>query len=641
MLIPALIPSLIPPGDESGSTPPLTPGLDPGQLYDIAIGGIGFIYANDQNQPNIWETVAPTKDRVDQAETAGEQTLSSWWFKSQESFQGGAGQPYLEPAFAGKFDHVRYDLSKNVDVSTPGEVTRLPDTVAVSAISTQILVAVVVGGDDALVVVDAGTAKLITDLDGTPSAASFTGTADDFLALVTDGASLYGATSTDVWILDPSNLASAVKLVTYADPSATPVLGWVKSRLMLGVAGAVYELDVSSPGTTLDGTSATGLVYQHPAAGFTWRCFGTSPTAIVAAGDVGARSTITQFTLTASADTAPTLTVTGDVGEMPIGERVLSLLATQGSFLAIGTTKGVRIGTFDTYIGTLNYGPLTLPAIAPVIPAAGLAARDRFIFSAGMAYDEGGLIRIDLGMQFEDGRNAWAPDLIAPTATDTAATAVAAISDGRFAFSIPGTGVLLEQVGPGEAREAWLRTSKIRYGTTEPKLFKFGRLRGDFSDSAARVSAITPTDTFPLIDVGFTLTDPKPFKLPSGQFEWLQLLITLEGVTSKITSYQVQALPGTRKQYHYNLVVDIHDRWTARNGQKQIDVGSSRGRVEAIKEIDQLADETTFQQFTPGGIISAIVVIERFSFTQDARPTQTSRSDVGGTATILLRTVES
>jgi hypothetical protein len=644
-----------------------------------------------------------------------------------------------------------------------------------------------------------------------------------------------------------------VKLSTYPAAATTgPVLGWVKSRLMLGVNGGVYETDVSQTAVTL---GATQLRYQHPVAGWTWRCFGVSPSAILAAGDAGGQSAITQFNLNMVAG-APVLQVAGDIAPLPVGERVLSLLSSQGSFLAIGTTRGVRIGTFNTYTGALVYGPLHLGPLDPIIPAVGLAQRDRFIYAVGKSYDEAGLIRVDLGVQTDQsGRYAWTPDLIGPTAptanpdiaqvgvsrvteqgtagttsfvvnmpatvnagellfaaigsgggvtatpagwtlagganqatadaiygfyktatgaeagttvtftigaagratgvvnryssvngtpidvtpatgqntgvgstvtvpqvvtvTDrtygvtmaavnaavgiswtapTGFTLVAASSgtgkgtayasgyvqtpagntgtqtwqcstvnlqmnaltvflrpvaapastatsmtvlpqSGRIVFAIPGTGVLLEGVGPGSLREAWLRTSRIRYSTVEPKLFKLGRVRGDFLSGEIRVTAITPYTNQVVATAGFTASDPDEFRLLDGKAEWMQLMFDVIGATTKLTTYQVKALPGTRRQRHLQFVLSLADSVTGKTGQRIRDTLSSRDHLAALEALDAAGDEVVLQEFTPKGVISTRVVIEQVSFAQSLRPTR--KSDLGGEITILLRTVES
>lgn len=634
----SLIPHLIPP-ELIETAPPTTATSDPFSTYDIALGGIGFMYSATSNNPMIRETVEVQKQRFDSAEQAGEQTLSNWWIKSQSSFHGGAGQLQLEPEFPSPVDHIRYDLSKNVDPFVPGRVSRLPDTTIISSDNVVQVVGVVNAGADAVAYLTSGGAvKLISTPTGSPSIATFGAAGvSSIKSIATDGSMVYAANATDIYKLDPTSTGTAVHIATYTS-GTNPVLGYQKARLMLGISNLVYEVDttVGSP-TTL---GATQLRYTHPAANFRWRCFGASPLALLAAGDSGGRSTITEFTITIVSG-APVLQVQGDIATLPMGEQVLCMEACQGSYLALGTSKGVRIATFNTYTGTMTYGPLQLLPTDPVIPCVALTQRDRFIFAAGKDYDEGGLICVDTGTQTDQaGRFAWAPHLIGPTFNATAATTVTLLpTAGLLVFSVPGTGVLLEGSVAGNVRTSWLRTSRIRYGTVEPKLFKLGRIRGSLTAGQIRVDGTTTYETDELVVQGFTTKEPDEFRLPPQPSEWLQLTFTISGDSSTLTSYQVEAIPGARRQRHLQFILSCFDTETTRNGQRIRNALSSRSRLASLEELDARGDEVVLQEFTQQGVVSTLVIIEMLSFKQAARPTRTS--DIGGEITLLLRTVES
>lgn len=634
-----LIPALIP---DSGFAvaPPPTPSADPFSLYDIAIGGIGLLFSNTPQDPMVRETVPPEKQRIDSAKTPGEQTLSAWWIRSQDSFHGGAGQLELEPAFPTPYDEIRFDASKNVDVFTPGQVSRLPDTTALVASDAAMVVGTIVSGADAVAWISpAGALNIITSLTGSPTNAHVTGITDPVLWIETDGPTVYAATATHIYAVNPATPGSARTICAYAATATTgPVIGWVKARLMLGVNGAIYEIDVTQSSVTL---GSTQLRYQHPTVGYTWRCFSVSPTAIIAAGDAFGVSSLVQFNVV-NVSGAPVLQFQGDIAPLPVGERVLSMVNSQGTFLVLGTTHGIRVGTFDTYTGALTYGPLELSATDPVIPAVAMCGRDRFVYAAGLAYDEGGLIRVDLGTTVDNaGRRAWASDLIAPAFTATAATGVCTLPiSGSIVMCIPGSGVLLEGLTAGTGREAWLRTSRIRFNTTEPKIFKLGRVRGDLTSGEINVKSQTAlTEIQNLITVGFSTVDPDEFRLVPGPTEWMNMTLTMTGQDTALTSYQVKALPGTRRQRHLQFVCAIADSETGKTGQRIRESQSGRGRLAALEELDAEGDEVVLQEFTPTGVISTRVVIESLSFRQVGRPT--SRSDLGGDVTILLRTVES
>lgn len=635
------IPHLIPDAAVSMISPSL-PATPVGTLYDIAINSLPFLYASDNSNPSIRQTAPFEKQRIDSEDTAGEQTLTNWWIKSQDSFHGGAGQLQLEPAVPTPVSPTRFSGSKNVDVFTPGQVTRLPDTKVISTDTSVAMVSCVVSGADAIAyVTTGGSAKLLTVLDGTVATSTFSGSGvSNIVSLATDGTSIYAASHTNVYKLDPTNVSSVTTLVTFPASSTDAVLGWCKARLMLGQAGSVYSgIDQASAHTLVAAGTDTFFLYKHPTTGFVWRCFAESPTAILAAGDAGGTSVINQFDTQAVA-TVPTLVPDGQIGALPIGERVLSMLNVEGTFLGIGTTKGIRIGEFDSYFGRLTYGPLQLLATDPTIPCNIVLSRDRFVFAVGSAYDEGGLIAVDLATKTDQaGRWAWSSHLISPAFTATAATSGCALQNSsRLAFYISGTGIVLEQVGAGGGREAWLQTSRIRYGTTEPKLFKLGRVRGDLTTGEIAVTSITsPGDTTVIGTYGFTTIDPTEFKLPAGGFEWLQLKLTLLGATTSLTSYQVKALPGTARQREIQAVLSLFDSEITRNGVLVEQRGSARGRLSALEALDAAGDEVLLQEFTPTGVVSTVVVIEQMKFTQSARPTRTS--DLGGTVAVLMRTV--
>lgn len=636
-----MIPSTIPDTLVNAISTAVT-GTDGGSLFDIAIGGIEFNYANTQADPLIRETAPYEKERIDTEQTPGEQTLSNWWIKSQDSFHGGAGQLQLEPAVPTPTTTVRFDASKNVDVFTPGQVTRLADTKVISTDTCKQMLGVFVSGADAIVyITSSGAVKMLQVLDGTVTTTSFSGTGatSGILSIATDGVSVFAANNASVFQLNPTNVSSIATLATYPATTNNVRIDWCKSRLMLGAAGAVYALDITQTGVTLDETTSPYFLYVHPTTGFVWRCFGESPVAILAAGDALGVSIITQFT-TVTTTGVPTLQVDGQIAALPIGERVLSMLNVEGTYLGIGTTQGMRIGQFDSYFSRLTYGPLELLPTDPTIPANVTLSRDRFVFAVGMAFDEGGLIACDLGTKTDDaGRYAWSAHLIAPSATVASATAGCTLAaSARLAFYVAGTGFCLEQIGAGSGREAWIRTSRIRYDTTEPKLFKLGRVRGVLADGEIEVTAATPLVTVPIGTFGFTLTDPAEFRLPSDPVEWLQLTMNLIGSTTLLTSYGVKALPGTRKQRNFQPVLALFDEESTKTGTTIRSVLSTRARLAALEELDAAADEVLLQEFTPSGTISTLVVIKKVTFVQIGRPSKTS--DLGGQVTVVMQTVE-
>ena len=101
-----------------------------GREVDVAVGGIPFMLATSGEVQQSIETIPVRKDQFDAEKDPGEQSLSSWWRRSQSSFHQGAGflyEPNSDEAHNGFWD------SENVEVFKEGELTLLP---AVEQLST-------------------------------------------------------------------------------------------------------------------------------------------------------------------------------------------------------------------------------------------------------------------------------------------------------------------------------------------------------------------------------------------------------------------------------------------------------------------------------------------------------------------------
>ena len=59
--------------------------------YDVAIGGLPFIYAINDARPYTRQTAPFRKDQFDNGQEPGEQSLTGWWLRSQMSFHSGSG----------------------------------------------------------------------------------------------------------------------------------------------------------------------------------------------------------------------------------------------------------------------------------------------------------------------------------------------------------------------------------------------------------------------------------------------------------------------------------------------------------------------------------------------------------------------
>ncbi len=56
--------------------------------YDVAVGGIPFIYAISDARPYVRQTAPYRKDQFDNGVEPGEQSLTGWWIRSKYIHQG-------------------------------------------------------------------------------------------------------------------------------------------------------------------------------------------------------------------------------------------------------------------------------------------------------------------------------------------------------------------------------------------------------------------------------------------------------------------------------------------------------------------------------------------------------------------------
>ena len=611
-----------------------------GIAWDVVIGGVPFLAGYTAEDPYVRETAPFRREQQDQSAEAGEQTLGGWWWRSQASFHGGAGLRFLEVPTDAQTGRIRFDDSVNVDPWTPGVLKRLPDTTLAFAAggSGQRIAAGRIGTTD-YVLHAAGTTLTTVNIAAgggvTTTTVTWSGVGA-IQALACDGRRYFVADSAGIWSGPVDNSSAGTKIWNLSSP-AVVVLAWVKQRLMAGIDAKIYELVGTGPGLPTE-------KYTHPTPGWTWTAISESPSAVLAAGYAGGTSGILSFELPSSGS-VPTLTSGAEVAQMPSGEIIQALRLHAGSFLAIGSSRGLRVGTFDSFSGRLRYGPLTVSTPAPVLA---VASRSDHIYAGGSrAVDgsvnaaESGLIRVDPGYQVDQaGRLAYATDLICNTAATGDVTGVDATASGRLVFCVDGRGLLLEGVGPGSGRPAWLRTSRVRFSTGEPKVFRYGSVAGAFAaPGQVKVWVSSPGVAEANVLSWSGLTDPEMFNLLAGPRKWIQLRFELlSDAAVQVTEYGIKALPAVQRQRMLQYVLLCNDRESDRNGQLVDLPGWAASRIVALETLEDTGDEVQVQELLPGGdTLTRQCVIDRVTYRQAQRPT---RSDGrGGVVLVLARTL--
>lgn len=620
-LIPTTIPAAIGGGGASFTATAIA--------YDVAIAGVPFCTAIDANAPYVRESSPTQKQQFDSGPRAGERSLGDWWRRSQSSFHGGAGLKYAEPD--GPPDataDIRFFASKNLDVWTPGQVTRLPDTTQAVTIGSAMtgLATATNGGVNYVLVTFGNTLRSWTGAGFTDYNWLGTGT---ILSLACDGQRYYVADNTGIYSGPVDGSVIATKL--WNNATTRVKLAWVKQRLMCAQNNLLYELIGAGP-------ALPGIKYSHPNTGWTWTDFADGPTSILVSGYSGIESAILELTL-ANDGSTPAL-VAGQTRPLPVGEICYALHAYVGSFLGIGTSRGIRVGQYNIY-GTLSYGPLLVETAQPVKSITG---RDRFLYAPVTTFVDGEtcLLRVDLGQQLDQaGRFAYASDLLCPTAQTGVSSWVAVTAANKMVFTVDGYGVVLEGTGSGSVRDAWLDTSRIRMATIEPKLFRRLQVRGSFATPGTVSVVVTASDSqvVTAIPPVSSANDLDELSVVTAAQEWVSLRFLLNSSgTIDFRGYVLKALTATKPRRLYQIPLRLSDNEADRFGNKFGYPGFAMLRLLQLEDLEDARDEVRLELFTEAGVLARQCTIEQVSYRQVHQPGQASA--MSGIVMVTLKTVQ-
>jgi len=401
--------------------------------YDTAIGGMPFIYAISDARPYIRQTAPFRKEQFDNQTEPGEQSLTGWWIRSQQSFHAGDGITFYDPAQSASNspEHFRFADSKGVDIWTQGEVTLL-NNVNVAHITTgalkttgrpnQYLRSIKWNNTSGVLLADEYDIDKI-DVDGnlTDFVNYNSGTATKVYAICDDGVNAYWVTNsstkkevykkpltgTSASTADVTLMFDEIGLVSNA------TMEYVKERIVMCADNKVYEF---APNASAMPTA----VYTHPSTTHVYTSVAASGPAIYVAGYNSIQSTIIKFTLS-TAGVMPTLTSAITAAELPVGEVVHKIHYYLG-YMIIGTNKGIRVATVNDNDGSLSYGPIIVETSQPCYD---FASRDHYVWCATGVDGEPGVIRIDLSLEVTPLRFAYANDLYYGGVTGRVTTACA------------------------------------------------------------------------------------------------------------------------------------------------------------------------------------------------------------------------
>jgi len=615
--------------------------------YDVALGGMPFIYAVSDERPYIRQTAPYKKDQFDNNNEPGEQSLTGWWIRSQSSFHSGTGIKFYDPS-GGETTAHRFADSSNVDVWTKGQVTLLKETANLTGVTTGIY--------KVLSIVDGSTDKILgwntantTINNYTPAGTAVTythpvtaGLDTATLDIVSDGTNLFIADNDHIYT---GTIASPTAGYTeyYNTGSEKVVLGWVKQRLVAGIGASIYEL-TNAKGTSHSLPTAT---YTHPNSGWTWTSISEGGSAIYAAGYAGTSGAIYKFILSTSTGSMPTLTSGIIAARLPSGEYPLKIESYLG-YLVIGTNKGVRVATISegaNTAGDLSYGPLIIEASNTGLD---FAFRDKFVYVTGSIGGCPGLYRIDLSNEIETLRFAYATDTFLSGVGGYATSVDFVGNSNQIAFTTSGSNGIAIQSTTVLAETGYIKTGKIRYGTLEPKNFKRLIARGSFTVGETLLSSIATNaggSETEYDHIGYS-ANVEPVEVttsqPAAAQEFLAYKFTFTRDSTDTTlgptfkGYQAKATIATPRVRVIQFPVYCFDIETDRYNTIVGYEGRAFDRVKLLEEIEKTGDVITWQDLTTSESLQA--VIEKISFTRMTPPDR--RFDgFGGIIEIMIRTV--
>lgn len=637
--------------------------------YDLSIDNIPFILKIDNQNPYRRETAQYKKDQFDNSQEPGEQSLTGWWVRSQTSWHNGAGIEFYEPGT--DYQHVshRYYDSRGVDVWNIGELRLHKDIFHAYTGAAGINAATGNDGtNDVLVSGDAnGILKKIT-LSGNSSASTsnyvapstsypdgHSGSDYPFYSVTTDGSTYYAACSRCVHKGTIGTAASDdVFFKHHASSTTNAFVKYVKGFVLLGTDNKVGVLDTTAAATS--GTHTTGAAdalsnsKTHINSSWAWNDATASPNAVFISGNGGNNGEVWKASFD---DTTNTLDMAGAVMVLSLAdsEKIKSIHFYLG-YLVIGTNEGVRVCPVGND-GNPILGPLLVETKYPV---NGFTERGNYIYAATKvdegAYTNGILIRIDLSQQFDDGTFAYANDLEYQSALDADSSECTEVYSIKDPDGIDRLVMVIQEDGTaGELQvehttnyrsSGWLQTGKIRYGTVEPKFFKYLQTRGLVAtgDSIAVQTIDNAGNEYDIITLdAVSLGENVALNQPVGGQEFISVKYTLNN-GSPITdypvlqSYQLKSIPGVPRQrmYQYPLsCFDIEmDKYNSQFGY----IGRAYDVVNRLEDLEITGDFVAIQDFRTGEAYQG--VIEEVRFTNESSPDKDSNG-FGGVLLITVR----
>ena len=605
-----------------------------GREVDIAIGGIPFRLATTTELPYTIETIPIRKDQVDTETDPGEQSLAGWWRRAQRSWHDGAGTLYQEDATQA-VDSTSFFESEGVDVFTRGQMTLLKKMLPnVLVLDVKRLRSYTDAGTQGVTAIDNSDGALYSISDITGGVTTLHDPATTLVDGVRVGNKFYSVASDGT--LYEGDVSSPGTATSWPCGGAPSRLRWGKHRLWI-----IGGRDIWQPDLSLAGGSAQNPVFTNPNQGWVYTCQAEGLGAMYFGGHDGNTSSIQAITLQSDGG-LPTLSGAAITATLPEGELVQEIEVLAGSIMGIGTNRGFRTAKLETD-GSLTYGPLLFEPEG-VTACASMTTHGRFfLVSFTTASGTAKAYKVDTGSELDQNVFPYASD--ADLGTAGSVTSMTFVGDQLVATHSDGG--LWYQSDTEYVDSGFLETGRIRYRTTEPKMFRFLQIEIQPLEGTIAVELIleggSTSSVATLNKQGRVGSEKYPITVEPMRYGSVRftLLPTGDGTgTPILNSYQVSALPAVAPQRLITVPLLCYDKEKSRSGQWYGGEGFALDRLTALQTLESLAQTVTFQDFTLGDS-GQIVTIERIRFVQTAPARSDATSGgAGGILLLELRTAE-
>ena len=643
--------------------------------FDFAIGGLPFIMAVTDNTPYKRQTAPFRTERYDTERDPGEHSLagSGYWIRSQSSWHYGDGIQFTEP-LEGNDNEVRFRFrdSVGIDPWTPGQVSLLHRTTQVLSLTDGcgVLSGTDSSGNNVLWALDLSSAPTtsvykITTSGTTSSFVTRSSLGNEqIMAYATDGKYLAICTQSDLWDVDTSTGTVHAHYHNNKGTISNVIIRYVKSRYIAGVTMSdgttgLYEINLGTThtGTATNFSTLTAINGSTTMPkGWIWTDITESRGAIYASGYVGDQSSV--FKLTVDSTGALGTIVTTAV--MPRGEIVYSLFGYLGTYVMVGTNKGVRVSTVDANYD-LTYGPIVHHTKYPVLS---FDARDSYVWFGvknGVDTDEtnegeSGTYRLNLAQPLtlagyaspiSTGMYAKASDIYAEGTTGDV-PALTIFDNDRVAFAIKGSGIWFESSSGELVPTGYWRTGRIRYSTLENKAFKRLRVRTpDALDGTIDILKVIEDGTdeaFVTISEGtnrnydYDLASIFPDVSVDASFKFLMSRNSTDNTKGPVIyGVGVKALPTPTRARVIQVPLFCYDKETDKLGMMVGYEGYAHARLSQLEIMEATGKTVMFQDFNADGEPTE-VIIEQVAFTRST-PSARNFKGYGGIIMVTARTV--